>query len=357
MGDVEWERLPEAAPAGGWRVLDEQIVADQRGVVWDLIKQLGQTITQGVSLTRIAIPIYIAEPRSYLEMVADGWCYAPIFLKQAAVETNPVERMKMVVTFAIAGLSNTCTSKKPLNPILGETFEATFDDGTQIFCEQVSHHPPITNWEVVGPQEMYTFYGSGELTAAFRGNSIRGHQAGVHYIDFHMNGGRITYELPEVWVRGIMFGERIIEYDGLVSFHDKQNKVIAEVKINPEVGGWFSWKKKLPTDYLDGNIFTYTNSPADKKPVSKIEGSWLGCVLFDREKFWSIKDGTPIFKANPVENPLPSDSRFRKDIIHLKQKEIELAGEWKHKLEEIQRHEARLRKEYTAANGIDFVPS
>jgi hypothetical protein len=101
-------------------------------VVWDLIKQLGQTITQGVSLTRIAIPIYIADSRSYLEMVADGWCFAPIYLKQAAIESDPVERMKMVVTFAIAGLSNTCCPKKPLNPLLGRE---NFTRGYSKICE------------------------------------------------------------------------------------------------------------------------------------------------------------------------------------------------------------------------------
>jgi hypothetical protein len=68
-------------------------------VVWDLIKQLGQTITQGISLTRIAIPIYIAEPRSYLQMVADGWCYGPVYLQKAAETNDPIERMKNVVTF------------------------------------------------------------------------------------------------------------------------------------------------------------------------------------------------------------------------------------------------------------------
>jgi len=353
---AEWERVPEAAPAGGWKVADEQAVQDQRGVVWDLIKQLGQTITQGVSLTRISIPIYIADPRSYLEMVADGWCFAPIYLKQAAVESDPIERMKMVVTFAIAGLSNTCCAKKPLNPLLGETFEAVLEDGTEIFCEQVSHHPPVTNWEVQGPGGMYHFYGSGELTAAFRGNSIRGHQEGSHVIDFKLDGGQITYKLPEVWVRGIMFGERIIEYDGLVTFHDEKNKILAEVKINPEAGGsWFSWKKKVPTDYLDGAIYTYTNSVEDKKQVSKIEGSWLGCILFDKEYYWNCKNGPPKFAPIPIENPLPSDSRFREDIINLKAGNIEKASEWKTKLEDKQRAEARLRKDYCEVNGIDYI--
>ena len=55
-------------------------------------------------------------------MVADGWCYAPIYLKQAAVEADPVERMKNVITFAIAGLSNTCVVKKPFNPIVGKYY-------------------------------------------------------------------------------------------------------------------------------------------------------------------------------------------------------------------------------------------
>jgi hypothetical protein len=192
-----------------------------------------------------------------LEMVADGWCYAPLLLKQAAVETNPVERMKLSVAFAVAGLSNTCCVKKPFNPIVGrspctpdfpiflaifaslcslqiltrggwagETMEGFFEDGTQVFCEQVSHHPPVTNWEVVGPGGVYHFSGSGELSASFRANSVKGHQEGIHCIDFPTDGGRITYHLPEVWVRGVAWGERIIEYDGLMVFVDEKNKLV-----------------------------------------------------------------------------------------------------------------------------------
>jgi len=349
LNQQEWERLPESAPTGGWRVLDQEIVQEQRGVVWDLIKQLGQTITHGVSLTRIAIPVKIAEPRSYLELATDGWCYTE-FLKRAEAEKDPVERMKLVVTFAIAGLSNTCTPKKPFNPILGETFEATFEDGTEIFCEQVSHHPPISNWEVIGPNESFHFYGSGELTASFRGNSIKGHQQGVHYVDFP-DGGSIRYSLPEVWVRGIMWGERIIEYEGLVEFLDKKNSISAQVKISPDTGGWFAWKKKLPTDYIEGAIFKL-GANNQKTPVARIEGSWLGCVVINGEKLWSINGNTPKFKAIPIDDPLPSDSRFRNDIIFLKEQDLEKAAHWKHQLEEIQRRDARLRKTFNDAHGI-----
>jgi hypothetical protein len=54
-------------------------------------------------------------------------------------ETDPVERMKLVITFALSGLHNTCKQKKPFNPILGETYQAVFEDGTQIYCEQVCY--------------------------------------------------------------------------------------------------------------------------------------------------------------------------------------------------------------------------
>ena len=88
--------------------------------MWDLVKQLGQSITNGGSITKISIPVHVAEPRSYLERITDGWCYAPIFLNKAAELDDPVERMKNVMAFAVAGLHNTATiPKKPFNPILG----------------------------------------------------------------------------------------------------------------------------------------------------------------------------------------------------------------------------------------------
>ena len=48
-------------------------------------------------------------------------------------------------------------------------------DGTQLYLEQASHHPPVSNWSMVGPDECYHFYGSGEWQASFRGNSVKGY--------------------------------------------------------------------------------------------------------------------------------------------------------------------------------------
>lgn len=44
--------------------------------------------------------------------------------------------------------------KKPFNPLLGETWQAQqAGGGCQIFMEQLSHHPPISAFEMIGPGE------------------------------------------------------------------------------------------------------------------------------------------------------------------------------------------------------------
>jgi len=59
--------------------------------------------------------------------------------------------MKLVITATISSFFWTNTFLKPLNPILGETLVASYPDGTEIYCEQTSHHPPVCYFLVIGP--------------------------------------------------------------------------------------------------------------------------------------------------------------------------------------------------------------
>jgi len=43
--------------------------------------------------------------------------------------------MKFVISAILSSFTWTVTFLKPLNPILGETLEATFNDGTEIYAE------------------------------------------------------------------------------------------------------------------------------------------------------------------------------------------------------------------------------
>jgi len=62
---------------------------------------------------------------------------AQIYLTRAACAEEPVERLKYVITFLIAGLHRSGKQLKPFNPILGETYQGRYDDGTLLYCEQV----------------------------------------------------------------------------------------------------------------------------------------------------------------------------------------------------------------------------
>ncbi|KAF4148766.1 Oxysterol-binding protein [Phytophthora infestans] len=87
---------------------------------------------------RISLPIRIFEPRPLLERVANECNSAPTVIKDAALSgSDPNERMKFVMTF-VSGGQHFCVSQlKPFNPILEETYEATYPDVTQVFMEHL----------------------------------------------------------------------------------------------------------------------------------------------------------------------------------------------------------------------------
>ena len=52
---------------------------------------------------------------------------------------------------SIAFLFPTHQFEKPLNPILGETYQGVGPDGTMIYLEQTEHRPPVSHFLFEGP--------------------------------------------------------------------------------------------------------------------------------------------------------------------------------------------------------------
>lgn len=52
----------------------------------------------------------------------------------------------------IGGLRRQTSTLKPFNPILGETYQAQYSSGLQVHAEQISHHPPVSSWQVEDAQ-------------------------------------------------------------------------------------------------------------------------------------------------------------------------------------------------------------
>lgn len=103
-------------------------------------------------------------------------------------------------------------------------------------------------------------------------------------------------------------------------------------------------KNTSPSDTVKGEVYH------NDKIVGVVEGSWLGVLDFTDEKtkqktrLWNIITSKKL-NVTPTENPLPSDSRFRQDLVYLKKKDLDESAKWKLILEQKQRKEAAWRKE------------
>ncbi|KAJ9490658.1 hypothetical protein VN97_g2577 [Penicillium thymicola] len=140
--------MEDSPPSGE----DELVEPDQGNVLSHIISQL----RPGADLSRVVLPTFILEPRSMLERITNFMAHPETLLPMSTIE-DPVERFISVVKFYLSGWHIKPPGvKKPLNPILGETFTCYWDypDETRAYyiSEQTSHHPPKSSYFFAAPE-------------------------------------------------------------------------------------------------------------------------------------------------------------------------------------------------------------
>ena len=205
----------------------------------DVVKQLAVTLMKGLTIAHISLPIKIFEPRSSIQRIVDIWSFAPKYLRAAADTTDHLERFKQVIAFSMSSLY-ICTSQyKPFNPILGETLQGKFPDGTQIFCEHTSHHPPITNFHMHPEDKAYDYWGFYEFTGQMGANSLKSGLRGPNNIRF-ADGQHIRFKSVDFKLGGTVMGDRTIEASGHIIFEDLTNnrKAVIIFSTYKKTGFW-----------------------------------------------------------------------------------------------------------------------
>jgi hypothetical protein len=265
-----------------------------------------------------------------------------------------------------------------------------------LFMEQVSHHPPVSAWDLEAPGK-WRYHGFGEATATVSGNSIRAGRVGRNVIDF-ADGGRVEWSLPMLSVGGLMWGARTMEYLGEMCFVDAKSGLQVVLRFDSEsrAGGWFGGGQSMPTDLFRGAIRKFaagsavdlqntldrlngfalseehgdvsgdlTSVVSEGDEVATFQGSWCEqLVVSDVESsqqaaeqaaaprvldsgrvLWDIHAhrGYDIVPT-PEEETLPSDSRYRLDMQALRDGDLERACELKEQIEQAQRADERTRK-------------
>ncbi|XP_056101278.1 oxysterol-binding protein-related protein 8 isoform X5 [Rhinichthys klamathensis goyatoka] len=346
------EELGEAGEAAQTETVSEE----NKSLIWTLLKQ----VRPGMDLSKVVLPTFILEPRSFLDKLSDYYYHAD-FLSEAAVEENAYNRMKKVVKWYISGFYKKPKGlKKPYNPIIGETFRCLWihtktNSKTFYIAEQVSHHPPVSAFYVSNRKDGFCLSGSILAKSKFYGNSLSAILDGEARLSFLNRGEDYVMNMPYAHCKGILYGTMTLELGGQVSITCEKTGYSAqlEFKLKPFLGSSDS------VNQINGKI------KLGKEVLATLEGHWDSEVFINDKKtgemetFW-----------NPTPE-LRQDRLIRGTVPPEEQSEFESERLWQHVtrainnkdqteatnekfiLEEVQRKAARERK----AKCEDWMPA
>ena len=321
-----------------------------------LIAKFTQNILESKSILNISLPVFMFDKRT-LQM---GWAHeqklAPIILSKAAFSNDKIERLKWVTTYLMSFLHFSVIQIKPFNPIIGETFQCRIGN-IDYYVEQTVNHPITLNIYGKEINGEFIIYGHLITDASVYLNSLYTSRLGKCFIKFK-DGTLFRVIMPPITLKGLSLGDRLFNFidKGLVL--DLTNGLCSYIEMNPEELGFFESffksKKSFP-DYFRGNIVEVKDVSIDEnggnhklrknaKTYGNIEGEWTSFISFDGVEYWNNNMKT--LKLFSHEFTLPSDGRFRPDLINLIDGKEEQSQIEKEKLEVRQRQDRKLRAKY-----------
>ncbi|KAG8438410.1 hypothetical protein GDO86_008912, partial [Hymenochirus boettgeri] len=333
----------------------EMVSEENKSLMWTLLKQM----RPGMDLSRIVLPTFILEPRSFLNKLSDYYYHADI-LSQATLEDDPFCRMKQVLKWYLSGFYKKPKGiKKPYNSVLGEKFRCCWfhpqtNSHTFYIAEQVSHHPPISAFHVSNRKDGFCITGSILARSKFYGNSLSAVLDGRATVTLLPREEDYIITMPYAHCKGLLYGAMMMELGGKVTIECKKTKYNTELefKLKPFFGGSDTLNQIL------GKI------RREEEVVANLDGHW------DREVYLSDVDkGIRDIFWNPTADV--RRQRLRRHIVLFEeQTELESERLWQHVtnaihegnqlqateekylLEEAQRRSAREMKE----SGGEWMP-
>jgi hypothetical protein len=317
---------------------NEELEAERK-LTWVLLQKFAQAITT-FDFTSFSFPVGYSEQRSFLERTADLFTFiADDYADQMANSDVPETRLTLLATGIIAGFHLYMQSKKPWNPVLGETLVARWPNGVILYAEQSSHHPPISDFQIYGPDNTWKCHAHCNFTITSGLSQVDILQRGTFSLEFE-DGWSYEWEFPVITVLGIVKGERIITIKGPLVIKDTFNELTLSVDIGPKPD-----KAKGILKPRHCLLFGGVLDAGGKNFASKLTGDYMKSVIVDGSEVWNIEKQFAHRPIAPVsdEELLPSDSRYRLDRWALITGDLEKADALKVTIEESQRREKKLR--------------
>ncbi|SCV71683.1 BQ2448_3271 [Microbotryum intermedium] len=303
----------------------------------------------GKDLSTISFPVSTNEPLSALQRIAEEFEYTELLDKAAAMEDS-IERLALVTVFAISGNAGNKyrSSRKPFNPLLGETYECIRPDkGFKFVAEKLSHRPPVLGFHTEAKKWEIDGYLAPDQK--FWGRCMEILVSGEVAITFKDTDDRYTIKKPSSFVRNLMAGTKYIEVVGTMTVTNENTGESATVEFKEgSAWGGSSTRNKLIAQIKDAN----------GKSQMELVGRWDEEVSRKNGKdeftrLWSIKDfpnnpekyygfskfASSLNEITEVEKDrmAPTDSRLRPDQRQMEEGHIDEAEQSKKRVEEKQR--------------------
>ncbi|XP_015208360.1 oxysterol-binding protein-related protein 8 isoform X2 [Lepisosteus oculatus] len=337
------EELGEAGEASQTETVSEE----NKSLIWTLLKQ----VRPGMDLSKVVLPTFILEPRSFLDKLSDYYYHAD-FLSEAAVEENAYNRMKKVVKWYLSGFYKKPKGlKKPYNPIIGETYRCLWihpktNSKTFYIGEQVSHHPPVSAFYVSNRKDGFCLSGSILAKSKFYGNSLSAILDGEARLTFLNRGEDYIMNMPYAHCKGILYGTMTLELGGQINITCEKTgySAVLEFKLKPFLGSSDS------VNQVSGKI------KLGKEVLATLDGHWDSEIFINDKKtgisetFW---DPTPELRQNRLirctvspeeQGDWESEKLWQHVTRAINNKDQTEATNEKYILEEAQRKSARERK-------------
>ncbi|KAI7907721.1 uncharacterized protein BX663DRAFT_528453 [Cokeromyces recurvatus] len=248
--------------------------------------------------------------------------------------------------------------KKPYNPVLGEQWFMKWADTngcgeTDVLCEQVSHHPPVTGFYIKNDKAGVVLNGHSGQKTRISNATLVCDQTGREILRLKKrNNESYLFTSPSLTVRGIWYAAPYVELIG-TTYIQASTGYYASVEYSSR--GWISGEKN------HFKCLIRKNSDGPKEYLYKIEGQWSGKSMITNYK---TKVSKPFLDVNtfksataivqPIEKMGEMESRriWQKVSEAIRANDTLLAGKEKSIIENKKRAEKKERDE----SGIKWEP-
>ncbi|KIO33601.1 hypothetical protein M407DRAFT_231739 [Tulasnella calospora MUT 4182] len=332
--------------------LPSPMVGDDGSLLAVLRKNVGK------DLSTVSFPVSFNEPISILQKMAEDLEYFDL-LGLAAVSADPIERICLVAAFAVSGYSCTLhrASRKPFNPMLGETFE---DSRMNYISEKVSHHPAVMACHASG--QGWEYWATSAAESKFWGRSMEIKNKGTTHVK--LAGSYYTWYKPSSFVRNLLVGEKYLAHEGELIVKDSTSG--HRCVITFKEGGYWG-----PSRAVSGAVY----GPSSSTVLAKLDGTWNEGISLQLDSkgshlrvLWRAHSFPPhaheyygftsfamsLNEITPdIEGRLcPTDSRLRPDQRAMEEGRMDFADDEKARLEGAQRERRKARED----RGEKWVP-